>query len=46
LDFTDADISDRAQNELLFNKIDKVLNSGATEEFTWKVRLNIVRGYS
>jgi hypothetical protein len=45
LHFADADKADRAQNTEFFDNIDDILNLKATEEFTEKLKLNIVREY-
>jgi hypothetical protein len=43
--FVDADDADRAQNTELFEHIENILNSDATEELKQKMKLNVVRKY-
>jgi hypothetical protein len=43
LHFTDADDADRGQSTELFDSIEDILKSEATQEFTEKIKLSIVR---
>jgi hypothetical protein len=43
--FKGADDVDRAQNIELFDNIEDVLNSVATEELMQKMNFNVVKGY-
>jgi hypothetical protein len=45
LHFVNADMAHNAQNEEPFNTIEEPLSSDATEEFTEKMKFNVVRGY-